>query len=257
MSKKRKLVVANWKMHPTNAEEAKSIFSKIRRAAKKMKQTDVVVAPSFIHIPVLSKLLPSKNIFLGAQNIHQKDFGAYTGEVSINQLKEFKIRYIILGHSERRALGEGDEIIKEKVESALRHGITPIVCVGEKERDTEGEYLNFIKEQLLNIFGGVQKKYLSDCVIVYEPVWAIGHSYNNSLSSTDMHVMSLFIRKTLSEIFGKDYGWNVKILYGGSVEDENAKDLMKKGDIAGFLVGHASLDPLEFSKILKIVDLSR
>ena len=261
MMKKRKLVVANWKMNPTNAEGAKSIFGKIRRAAKKLKQTDVVAAPSFVHIPVLSKLLPKgngkKNLFLGAQNIHQKDFGAYTGEVSANQLKEFKVRYTILGHSERRELGEGDEVINEKVQSALRQGVAPIICIGEKERDSEGEYLNFIKEQLVNIFRGLPKKYLADCVIVYEPVWAIGHTFKDSLSGTDMHVMSLFIRKTLSEIFGKDYGWNTKVLYGGSVENENAEDLMKKGDISGFLVGHASLDPLEFSKILKIVDAKK
>lgn len=241
-------------MNPATSVEAKGIFGKIRRIARKMKQTDVVVAPPFIHIPSLSKLLPSKNIFLGSQNIHGKDFGAYTGEVSGAMLREFKVKYVILGHSERRTMGEGDEIVKEKVQSALRQGIVPIVCVGEKERDSEGMYLNTVKEQLLNIFGGLQKKYLTDCIIAYEPSWAIGHSFKDSLSGTDMHVMSLFIRKTLSEMFGKDYGWHVKILYGGSVEDENARDLMQKGDISGFLVGHASLDPLEFSKILKIVD---
>jgi len=241
-------------MNPTTSTEAKDIFGKIKRTTKKLKQTDVVVAPSYIHIPALSKLLPSKNISLSTQNIHQKDAGVHTGEVSAAMLTEFRVKYVILGHSERRAAGESDEMIKEKVQIALRHGITPIICIGEKERDSDGVYLNVVREQIANIFGGLQKKYLSDCIIAYEPAWVIGHSFKDSLSGTDMHMMSLFIRKTLSEMFGKDYGWNVKILYGGSVEDENAHDLIQKGDIVGFLVGHASLNPLEFSKILKIVD---
>lgn len=256
--KKRNLVVANWKMNPVSSTEARDIFFAIKKVAQKLTQTDTVVAPSYIHISTLSKLIQNKkgkkNIFLGAQNVHQKDFGPYTGEVGIPSLKEYKVKYVILGHSERRALGEDDNSVREKVQGLLRHGVVPIICIGEKERDSEGAYLNFVREQIFNIFSGMQKKYVSECVIVYEPVWAIGHTYKDSLSGTDMHEMSIFIRKILAEIFGKDYGWGVKILYGGSVESENTKDLMEKGNISGFLVGHSSLEIGEFSKILKIVD---
>lgn len=251
--KKRNLVVANWKMNPASTKEAKEIFKKIRKYAKKLKSTDVVVAPSYIHIPLLYKLLPSKNTFLGAQNVHDKELGAHTGEISIPSLKEFKVKYSIIGHSERRAMGESDDIIKSKILSALRLGITPIICVGEIERDNDGGYFEKIKSQLVSAFSEMQKKDINNCVIAYEPVWAIGHTYKDSLSGNDMHEMSLFIRKTMSDLFGKDYGWNIKILYGGSVEEANAEDIMKKGDINGFLVGHASLTE-GFEKILKIAD---
>ena len=254
MIKKRNIIIANWKMNPTSLEEARDLFQKIKRKTKKLKRTEVVVAPSFIHIPFLSKLLPSKNLFLGAQNAHEKDSGPFTGEVSALALKQYKTRYVILGHSERREMGESDEIVKEKIQNSLRHGITPIVCIGEEERDIEGAYLNKIRTQLINTFSGLQKKFIMDCIICYEPVWAIGHSYKDSLSGTDMHEMALFIRKTLSEIFGKDFGWGARIIYGGSVEDENARDIIEKGDVVGFLVGHASLEVEEFSRILNIVD---
>jgi triosephosphate isomerase len=248
---KRNLIVANWKMNPNTISEAKDIFGKIKRFAKKLKNSQVVVAPSFIHISSLSRLVPSKNIFLGAQNIHQKDFGPCTGEVSLSQLREFKIRYAILGHSERRAMGETDAAIGEKAQTALRFGVTPIICVGEKERDMEGAYLSAIRNQLYEIFAGIQKRFVSDCIIAYEPVWAIGHSFKDSLSPNDMHEMSLFIRKVMSEIFGRDFGWKIRVLYGGSVEPENARELMEKGDIKGFLVGHASLEFEKFKKILE------
>lgn len=252
--RKKHLVVANWKMNPPSTEEAKEIFNKARRSAKKLKQTDVVIAPSFIHLQALSKLLPSKNIFLGAQNVHEKDSGPFTGEVGALSLKEFKVKFVILGHSERRAMGESNASIKEKIQNSLRNGITPIVCVGEQSRDNEGNYFQVVKDQLTAAFSGLKKAQLMDCTIAYEPIWTIGHTFKDSLSGTDMHEMSLFIKKTFAELFGKDYGWNAKILYGGSVEDENARDIMQKGDISGFLVGHSSLDPREFLNILEIVD---
>jgi triosephosphate isomerase (TIM) len=248
---KKRLVVANWKMNPSTVEEAKSIFSSIKKQAAKLRKIDIVVCPSSPHISILSKLLGPKNIFLGAQNCHPKTSGAYTGGVSINQLKDLKVRYVIVGHSERRRT-ESDEIVNEKLKTVLAAGLTPIVCIGERERDKEGQYLSFIKEQLFKTLNGISKKDLLNLIIAYEPVWAIGGRV--SISGTDMHEMAIFIRKILSDAFGADYGWHVRILYGAAVEPQNASELMQNGEIQGLLVGHASLVPEEFKEILKAVE---
>lgn len=251
MANKKRLVVANWKMNPGTAEEAKSIFSSIKKQAAKLKKIDIIVCPSFPHISIISKLLGPKNIFLGAQNCHTKTNGSYTGDVSVNQLKDLKTKYVIIGHSEKRK-EESDETVNEKLKTVLAVGLTPIVCIGESGRDKEGQYLNFIKEQLLKTLSGVSKKDLLSLIIAYEPVWAIGGRV--TISGTDMHEMSLFIKKILSDSFGPDYGWHVKILYGGSIESQNAGELIKNGEIQGLLVGHASLVPEEFKEILKAVE---
>jgi triosephosphate isomerase (TIM) len=252
MAKKKRLVVANWKMNPGTTEEAKSIFSSIKKQAAKLRKTEIVVCPSFLHIPIISKLLGPKNVFLGAQNAYDKTAGSYTGEVSANQLRDLKTRYVILGHSERRKLGESDEEVNSKLRTALSAGLTPIVCIGEQERDRDGQYLNSIKEQLLKTLHGISKKDLLSLIVAYEPVWAIGGRV--TISGTDMHEMAIFIRKILSDAFGQDYGWNAKILYGGSVEAQNAGELMQNGEIQGLLVGHASLVPEEFKEILRAVE---
>jgi triosephosphate isomerase (TIM) len=255
--KKRNLVVANWKMSPETLTEAKKIFNDIRLSAKGLKNTDVCVCPPFPFIQSLSKLNCPKNLFWGAQNIFSEMKGAFTGEVSAYMLKYLKTKFVILGHSERRAMGETNEIIRKKLQIAFDTDLTPILCIGEKERDKDGNHLGFIRNQIKECLFGLQKKYLVGINIAYEPIWAIGKSYKEAMSPTDIHETTLYIKKIVSEFFGADIAAGCRILYGGSVEAENAKPIMEYGNIDGFLVGHASLNPESFSTILKAADLKR
>lgn len=255
--KKRNLVVANWKMSPETLEEAKKIFNGARLSAKGLKNTDAVVCPPFPFIFPLTKLNSPKNLFLGSQNVSSEIKGAFTGEVSAEMLKSLGLKYCIVGHSERRAMGESNEIIRKKLQIAFDTGLTPIFCIGEKERDMDGNHLSFLKNQIKECLTGLQKKHLVGITIAYEPIWAIGKSYKEAMSATDIHETSLFIKKIISELFGKDIADGARILYGGSVEAENAYEIAHIGNIEGFLVGHASLHSEQFASILKAVDMKR
>jgi triosephosphate isomerase len=255
--KKRNLVVANWKMNPENLEDAKKVFDGIRKDAKGLKNTDVVVCPPFPFLYPFAKLNSSKNLFLGAQNIFSEIRGAFTGEVSAEMVKSLGAQFVILGHSERRAMGESGEIIRKKMQIAFDADVVPILCIGEKERDKNGNYLELIKNQIKECLQGLPKKHLVGITIAYEPIWAIGKSYKESMSPTDIHETTLFIKKVLSELFGADIALGARILYGGSVEVENVAEIVRLGNVDGLLVGHASLVPSEFSAILKAVDVKR
>jgi triosephosphate isomerase (TIM) len=255
--KKRNLVVANWKMWPETQEEAKKIFSGIRLSCKGLKKTDVVVCPPFPFLHSISKLDKPRNIFMGVQNIAMETRGAFTGEVSAPMVKSIGARYCIIGHSERRAMGETNEIIRKKIQTAFNTALEPILCIGEKERDKEGNHLNFIKNQIKESLSGIQKKYLVGMIIAYEPLWAIGRSYKDAMTPTDIHEAVLFIRKAVAETIGRDIADGFKILYGGSVEAENAEAIAEYGNVNGFLVGHASLVPEQFSQILKAIDVKK
>lgn len=255
--KKRNLVVANWKMSPETLEEAKKIFNGARLSAKGLKNTDVVVCAPFPFIFPLAKLNSPKNLFWGSQNVWSEIKGAFTGEVSVEMLKSLGIKYCIIGHSERRAMGESNEIVRKKMQIIFDAGLIPILCVGEKERDKDGNYLDFIKTQIKECLTGLSKRDLVGIIIAYEPIWAIGKSYKEAMNATDIHEISLFIKKVISELFGKDIADGAKILYGGSVEAENAYEITRIGNTQGFLVGHASLYPEQFSAILKAVDMKR
>lgn len=255
--KKRNLVLANWKMNPESLEKAKEIFNGIRSATKGLKNTDVIVCPPFPFIFTLAKLDSPKNLFLGSQNISSEMEGAFTGEVSAEMIKSLGVKFTIIGHSERRAMGESNEIIKKKLEIAFDVGLIPILCVGEKERDKDGSHLAFIKEQIKGCLTGLHKKHLVGLFIAYEPIWAIGKSYKEAMSPTDIHETVLFIKKSFGELFGRDIAGSLRILYGGSVESENASEIVRLGNVDGFLVGHASLVPAGFGQILKAVDVKR
>jgi len=159
--KKRNIVVANWKMSPETLEDAKKVFGGARLAAQSLKNTDVVICPPFPFLYLLLKLNRPKNVFLGAQNIFSEVRGAFTGEVSVGMVKNSGANFLIIGHSERRAMGETNEIIRKKLQVAFDANITPILCIGEKERDKEGNHLTFIKNQVKECLTGLQKKYLA------------------------------------------------------------------------------------------------
>jgi triosephosphate isomerase len=251
--KKRNIVIANWKMNPETLDEAKKIFNLARNTAKILKNTNVVICPPFPFLYPLTKLNSPKNLFLGAQDIFSEQKGAFTGEVSVAQIKDVGAKFVLIGHSERRAMGETNEEIKKKLQIAFEADLTPILCVGEKERDKEGYHLEIIKNQIKEALTGLPKKYLVGITIAYEPVWAIGKSYKEAMNSTDIHEMTLLIKKIMSELFGKDIAGGCQIIYGASVEAQNVADIITKGNISGLLVGHASLLS-EFSDILKVAD---
>lgn len=255
--KKHNLVVANWKMNPETLVEAKKVFDWTRQVAKSLKNSNIVVCPPFPFIYPLLKLNSPKNILMGAQSVSGETKGAFTGEVSAEMLKSLGVKFSLVGHSERRMTGETDIIVNKKLHTAFDTGLTPILCIGEEKRDKDGSHLNFIRNQIKECLVGLHKKYLVGIIIAYEPIWAIGKSYREAMSSTDIHETTLFIKKVISEIFGKDIAASIQILYGGSVESENAKDIAKYGNIDGFLVGHASLVMDEFSAILQVVDIKK
>lgn len=254
MSKIKKIIIANWKMNPTNLKEAKKVFTGIKRTAVKLSNVKTVVCPPFIYLDDFAPLCKENKIAVGAQDAFSKNKGSFTGMISPEMLKKNGVTFVILGHSERRALGETDEFINNKVRMSLKTGLNVVLCVGEKERDEHGWYFPFIKDQLLSGLEKVGKSDLKNILIAYEPVWAIsGNSGGKSMSSAEVHEMTIFIKKVLSD----KYGINTilpKILYGGSVNPKNAEDIFVNGKIDGLLVGKASLDTEDFGLILKIAN---
>jgi triosephosphate isomerase len=253
--KNKILVVANWKMNPGTAEKAKEIFKGILKNVKDLKNTKVVVCPPFVYLSDLEKLngsSPLGCLVLGAQDVFWEKEGSFTGEISSGMLKGES--YVILGHSERRELGETEEMIAKKILSAIKAGLKPILCVGEKVRDDHGEYLHFLQSQIMNSLGVLPKRYLSKLIIAYEPVWAIGKGDAEAMKPTDIHIMTIFIKKVLTEIYKDKKVLEIPILYGGSVSHNNAKEIVTLGEVQGLLVGRESLNPKKFGELLKNVD---
>lgn len=246
----KKIIIGNWKMNPGTLNEAKHIFSGIKKVASTLRNVQTVICAPFVYFGDLKKLVTGHRCVLGAQNMWIQNDGAYTGEISPVMLKSLEFNYGIIGHSERRAMGETNELINKKVIGGVKAGLIIVLCVGEKVRDNEGEYIKFITEQLKNALNGVQKKSLSQVIVAYEPVWAIGKNANNSASPDEAVEVSILIKRILVDLYGKD-GGSVPVLYGGSVDNKNAHEFLKKEQIDGLLVGRASLDPKIFEEILK------
>ena len=245
------LIVANWKMNPKTLKEAKAIFCLLERGIKTVKKAGIIICPPFLYIPSFNH--KNSNFALGSQDCFSKNEGAFTGEISPLQLKDLKCRYVILGHSERRKyLKEGNEMISEKIKKALEAGLIPILCIGESLEQREGnKTIEVLKEQIKQSLKGISKKKLKKLIIAYEPVWAIGTG--SPCPVNEAQSMGLLVKKILSDSYGKALSGEVKILYGGSVNSENASFYIKEAFFDGLLVGGASLDPKEFLKIVKSV----
>lgn len=246
---KTPLVIANWKMNPPSVVEAKAIFTAIKVAAKKYPAIQVVVAPPALYSIELQKMRGTSHVALAAQTMHEAPLGAQTGEVSAPMLTAAGVSHVILGHSERRALGETDSMVAKKIIAALKAKLTPIVCVGERERDTSGNFFSAIEEQIKSALAQVPTARFKDVVIAYEPIWAIGTGKTASVE--DVCEMQLFIHKILTKHFDRTAANRIRIVYGGSVNAENAAALYSGAAIAGFLVGGASLHPTDFTKIIQ------
>lgn len=247
------MVIGNWKMNPSTAKEAKDVFTSISKTSAKFKNVDVILCPPSIYLESLNKYV-RKNLLLGAQNVFWENGTRSTGEISPEMLKSLGVSVVIVGHSERRAMGESDITVSQKVIAGLREGLRVVICVGELERDSSGGYFEFLKNQIKHSCAGIQRRYVSDLIIAYEPVWAVGRSWKEAMASSDIKETVIFIRKTLSDIYDQECASSIPIIYGGSVELENAYDVFVNGGVSGVLVGHKSLVPADFVEIIKCAD---
>lgn len=252
---RRKLIAGNWKMNLT-ALEARAMVAALRQDIDRDAETlardrDLMIAPPAVIIPAVSQALAGSSIALGAQNMHFEDNGAFTGEVSAPMLQAFGVTHVILGHSERRHIfGENDELINKKTLSALRHRMTPILCVGETQHEHDkGEALEVVLRQLDGGLIGIDPAQVSRLVVAYEPVWAIGTGRNATPEQAEnMHGA---IRESLRDRVGRENADVMRILYGGSVNAENVDSLLAKSNIDGALVGGASLRADSFARIIR------
>ncbi|MBI5077860.1 MAG: triose-phosphate isomerase [Candidatus Yonathbacteria bacterium] len=249
----KKLIIGNWKMYPASVKDAKAKFIAIKKTASTLRNVQTVICPPFVYVSELKKLVTGHRCTVGAQNAWIENEGAYTGEVSPAMIKSLGLEYVIIGHSERRSIGETGELVNKKILATVKAGLTAVLCVGERERDIDGAYLKFISEQIKVALHGVQKKDLIKIAIAYEPIWAIGKHAVHAASPDDALEVSILIKKTLADLYGKD-GSVVSILYGGSVDAKNAWEFLLKSQVDGLLVGRASLDPKVFGEILKSAD---
>lgn len=246
----KSLIIANWKMNPATAKEAKKLFEETKRMAGFSKGVSVVVAPPSIFLREVSSLSRGGKIALAAQNLHAEAGGSFTGEISIPQARDAKVSHVLIGHAERRAMGETNEDTRTKVAAALVAKLTPILCVGEQTRTQNGEHFTFVKEQLRVGLADVSPTKISKIIIAYEPVWAIGAK--EAMRPSQMHEMSIFIRKMVVEKFG-DAGMNTTVLYGGSIDAKSAPAMVRDGDVKGLLVGRVSIDAKAFTELLRAV----
>ncbi|MDD5152646.1 MAG: triose-phosphate isomerase [Candidatus Pacebacteria bacterium] len=246
----KKLIIGNWKMYPAGVKEAREKFVAIKKVAGTLKNVQTVVCPPFVFVGDLKKLATGHRCVLGAQNAWIENDGAYTGEVSPAMLSSMGLDYVIIGHSERRVLGETNELVNKKVIAGIKAGLTVVLCVGERERDTDGEYMKYIANQIRLALVGVSKKDLSNVIIAYEPIWAVGKNSIHPATTNDALEVTILVKKTLAYLYGKDVG-TVPILYGGSVDAKNCAEFLAKSHVDGLLVGRSSLDATIFGEILK------
>ena len=246
-------MVANWKMHPGSAAEARLLFGQLKRFGSKLDSVETVICPPHPYIGLLSHSGTTR-VFLGAQNAYLSNSGRATGEVSPEMLKDLGVSHVIVGHSERRAMGESDEVVAKKTLAVIKEGMKAILCIGERERDPDGRYFGFLRDQLRNSLSGIQRRFLSELIVAYEPIFAIGKSARDALTPRDVNEMSIFIRKVLSDLYDPEVAGTVPILYGAAVEEENTAALFLEGGVSGLLVGHKSLDVEAFTKMLKLAN---
>ena len=249
----KNIVIGNWKMNPSTIKEAEVLFSGVSKNIASIKKTEIVICPPFIYLDRLTKIRTNK-IKLGAQDVSFEERGAFTGEVSSDMIYNLGVKYVILGHSERRVKGESSNDVNKKMKASLSSGLIPILCVGETMRDENHGYFNLVKTQLEECLNGVKKTLISKVIIAYEPVWAISSTIDRKdATPSDCREMVIFIKKILSDKFGSDAS-SVRIIYGGSVNEKDAGEFLKDGSVDGLLVGRGSLDAKKFLEIVKICE---
>lgn len=245
---RKPIIAGNWKMNKT-PQEAAELIAELKPLVKEAEAQVVVCVPA-VDIPAAVQAVRGSKIKVGAQNVHFKESGAYTGELSAQMLKACKVDYVIIGHSERRQyFGETDETVNLRTLAAVRAGLTPIICVGEKKEQREAGYTDdLVSYQTLTALTGLSKEEVAKVVIAYEPVWGIG----TGLTATDEQANETIgvIRKAIAGKYGKAAAGKVRIQYGGSMKPSNVKGLMAQPEIDGGLIGGASLKAEDFSKVV-------
>ena len=249
-----KLIVANWKMNKT-IDEAIFLVKELTKLLGNEKDVDIVLCPPFTALKAVCHELKASKIKLGAQNMFFEESCAYTGEISGSMLKDTGCEYVILGHSERREVfGENDFLINKKIMAALSHSLSPILCIGEKlEERIKGYTEKVIENQLKNCLINVNGNQMSKISIAYEPIWAISRGNPNHKAATaeDAEKGHKFIRSVIANIFDNNIAINLRIIYGGSMKPDNARELLAMPNINGGLVGNASLSAKSFAEIVK------
>jgi triosephosphate isomerase (TIM) len=246
---RRALIIGNWKMHKVVAQ-AVGFAQELSGSFKAMEDRDVAIAPAFTALHALSATLKDTAIALCAQDVHWDQEGAFTGEVSAPMLLDAGCRYVLTGHSERRRwFGESNEDVNRKTKAALKAGLFPVVCVGETLDEREADHtFSVIRRQLKEGLNNISADDIRRAIVAYEPVWAIGTG--RTAAPEQAEEVHDFIRQFIARIHGTDIAAGIRILYGGSVNPENASSLMAQKDIDGLLVGGASLDAGSFRKII-------
>jgi triosephosphate isomerase len=254
---RKKLVAGNWKMN-NDVAESLILAERLKVLSEDFdERIDVLICPPFTSLYSVNDALRTSGIKVGAQNMYFREEGAYTGEISPVMLKSMGIKYVIIGHSERRQyFNETDEDVNKKLKSALKHNIIPILCIGETLKEREGKReKEIIKNQIVRALENIESSDAQKLIIAYEPVWAIGTGIN--ATSRQANEMAMNIRSCISEIYNSRLSDELKILYGGSVKADNAKEILTQSDIDGALVGGASLNAEEFFKIINYAKRGR
>jgi triosephosphate isomerase (TIM) len=247
---RKPIIAGNWKLNKTS-REAIVLVEELKRELVDITGVDIVLCPPFTALQSVSEALTDMNISVGAQNLYWADSGAFTGEVSAPMLKDFGVKYVIVGHSERRQyFGETNETVNKRIKAALTHGLTPIVCVGENLAERESnKTFDVIKNHCEGSLVGLTADEAQKLVIAYEPVWAIGTG--KTATPEQAQEVHAYIRQLLGKLFGNEAASSIRIQYGGSVTPDNIAILIGQADIDGALVGGASLKAPSFAAIVK------
>ena len=250
----KSLIVANWKCNPSTLDEAKQIFNPVRRSIKNLRKVEVVICPPYTYLS--SFRFQASSFKLGAQNCFYENKGAFTGEISPLMLKDIGCQYVIVGHSERRRyFQETDEIVNKKIKAVIQAQMTPILCIGETEKEREGGQAQAVLGKQIELALkkiSSRKLRVSGLSIAYEPIWAIGTGEPCGIDTAQ--TMKLLIRKILSRFYSQRIVQGIRVLYGGSVNSKNAWNFIAEAQMDGLLIGGASLKPQEFLKIIRIVN---
>lgn len=246
------IVAGNWKMHK-NAYETEDLLNELIEKLPSDKEVEIIVAPTFVNLSSAVQHLEFTNIGVAAQNMHQAESGAFTGEISADMLKNIGVDIVILGHSERRSyFHETDALLANKVDTALKHEMRVIFCFGEELKDRQNQqHFNIVENQLKDGLFHLDAKAWENIVLAYEPVWAIGTG--ETATPDQAQEMHRFIRQIVEDKYGREVAENVSILYGGSVKPDNANEIFSKPDVDGGLIGGAALKADDFAAIVNAV----
>lgn len=253
MIDRKKLIIANWKMH-FNVSQASTLVANLHKNIQGRRDIEIVLAPPMLSLQPIAQQIDHRKFRLAVQNAYHKDEGGFTGEVSFAMVREI-VDYAIIGHSERRIyFGETNDDVRDKVAASIRNGIKPVICIGETSTErAEGQTKQVIHDQLVTALANVTSEELNQVAIAYEPVWAISTFGGEKPDPDKIEKIFDYIRVQISELYGVKASQNTRILYGGSVDDQNATSLINIKGCEGFVVGSASINYHKFTSIIDAV----